>query len=99
VTTEDKQDTRAGSDPDSHESDRREDVEVKVNGRPVILRGTHATGAQIKEAAIRQGVAIQQNFVLQEELPNGTSLIIGDTDKVHLRSHLKFTAIRPDDNS
>jgi hypothetical protein len=74
-------------------------VEVTVNGRPVLLQGTHATGAQIKAAAIAQGVAIQQNFVLQEELPNGTSIIIGDADEVHLRPHLKFTAIRHDDNS
>lgn len=82
-----------------HEHSHDDEVEVKVNGRPVILHGKHATGAQIKAAAIAQGVAIQQNFVLQEDLPNGTSTIIGDADEVHLRPHLKFTAIRPDDNS
>ena len=38
-------------------------------------------------------------FVLQEELPNGTSRIVGDADEVHLREHLRFTAIAPDDNS
>ena len=96
--------------PDGHEHDENgqdeegrqhhhDKVEVTVNGRPVILHGKHASGAQIKAAAIEQGVAIQQNFVLQEELPNGTSVIIGDADEVHLRPHLKFTAIRHDDNS
>jgi hypothetical protein len=74
-------------------------VEITVNEQPVKLEGTHATGAEIKEAAIQQGVAIQQNFVLQDELPNGRSKIIKDTDSVPLREHLKFTAIAPDDNS
>ena len=74
-------------------------VTVTVNEQPVKLAGHTATGAQIKAAAIAQGVQIQQNFVLQEELPNGTSQIIGDNDEVHLREHLRFTAIAPDDNS
>ena len=74
-------------------------VTVTVNEQPVQLRGQTATGAQIKATAIAQGVLIQQNFVLQEELPNGTSRVIGDSDVVHLRPHLRFTAIAPDDNS
>jgi Multiubiquitin len=74
-------------------------VTVSVNEQPVKLRGRSATGAEIKTAAIGQGVLIQPNFVLQEELPNGTSKIIGDADGLHLREHLRFTAIAPDDNS
>jgi hypothetical protein len=74
-------------------------ITVTVNEQPVKLQGHRATGAEIKAAAIVQGVAIQQNFVLQEELPNGTSRVVGDTDEVHLREHLRFTAIAPDDNS
>lgn len=74
-------------------------VTVFVNEQPVKLEGKTASGSQIKAAAIAQGVHIEQNFVLQEELPNGTSKIIGDDDPVHLREHLRFTAIRPDDNS
>ena len=74
-------------------------VEVTVNEQPAILVGKSATGAEIKAAAIAQGVHIQPNFVLQEELPNGTSRIVGDGDSVHLRPHLRFTAIQPDDNS
>jgi hypothetical protein len=78
----------------------REDmVTVSVNEQPVILHGHRATGAEIKAAAIAQHVQIQPNFVLQEELPNGTSRIVGDNDEVHLREHLRFTAIAPDDNS
>jgi hypothetical protein len=74
-------------------------VAVFVNEQPVTLHGHTATGADIKAAAIAQGVLIQSNFVLQEELPNGTSRIVGDNDEVHLREHLRFTAIAPDDNS
>jgi hypothetical protein len=78
---------------------RKQDITVAVNEQPVKLEGHTATGAEIKSAAIAQGVHIQQNFVLQEELSNGTSRIIGDGDTVHLREHLRFTAIAPDDNS
>jgi hypothetical protein len=74
-------------------------VTITVNELPVRLEGKTATGARIKAAAIEQGVLIQPNFVLQEELPNGTSRVIGDNDEVRLREHLRFTAIAPDDNS
>src|SRR5579862_143211 len=47
------------------------EVTVTVNEMPVKLHGRTATGAEIKAAAIKQGVLIQQNFILQEELPNG----------------------------
>lgn len=72
---------------------------LTVNEQPVTLEGKSATGSQIKAAAIAQGVHIEPNFVLQEELPNGTSRVVGDADEVHLRPHLRFTAIQPDDNS
>jgi hypothetical protein len=85
--------------PEAPPHDHDNIVAVSVNEQPVQLRGKTATGAQIKAAAIAQGVHIQQNFVLQEELPNGTSKVIGDMDVVHLRPHLRFTAIAPDDNS
>lgn len=78
---------------------RERQVIVSVNEQPVKLQGHSATGAEIKAAAIAQGVIIQANFVLQEELPNGTSRIVGDSDCVRLREHLRFTAIAPDDNS
>ena len=80
--------------PDGHDH-----TVVSVNEQPVTLEGKTATGAEIKRAAIAQGVLIQQDFVLQEELPNGTSKVIGNHDLVELRPHLRFTAIAPDDNS
>lgn len=86
-------------DKDKKEGHGNHTVTITVNEQPVKLRGDSATGAEIKAAAIAQGVQIQQNFVLQEELPNGTSRIVGDKDKVKLREHLRFTALAPDDNS
>ena len=78
-------------------------ITISVNEQPVEMSGCgqdrSATGAEIKAGAIEQGVLIEANFVLQQELPNGTSRIIGDDDEVRLRKHLRFTAIAPDDNS
>jgi len=74
-------------------------VEIEVNGNPVEMAKEEASGLEIKQAAIAQGVNIQANFVLQQELPNGSSKIIGDGDPVHLHKDLRFTAIAPDDNS
>jgi hypothetical protein len=91
-----------GHDDHSHHDDaqpHQEPVTIEVNGREVTLQGGTATGFEIKDAAIKQGVSIQPNFVLQQELPNGSSEVIGDTDVVRLHPHLKFTAIAPDDNS
>src|SRR5882724_3323277 len=77
---------------------RRQTFAVTVNEQPVTLLRHISTGFEIKAAAIAQGVQIQPNFVLQEELPNGTSRIIGDQDEMHWREHLRFTALAPDDN-
>ena len=74
-------------------------VTIEVNDRKVEMLAGPATGLEIKEAAIKQDVNIQVNFVLQVQLPNGSSRVIGDEDKVPLTEHLAFTAIAPDDNS
>jgi hypothetical protein len=74
-------------------------IEIEVNSRPVDMPDKDATGAEIKAEAIAQGVVIQANFVLQQELANGSSKVIGDTDVVKLHHKMGFTAIAPDDNS
>ena len=74
-------------------------VTIEVNEHKVEMPTGPATGLEIKEAAIKQDVNIQANFVLQVQLPNGSSRVIGDEDKVPLTEHLAFTAIAPDDNS
>ena len=74
-------------------------VEIEVNGKKVQMPEGPASGLEIKDAAIEQGVGITVKFVLQQEMPNGTGKVIGDDDKVEIREHLSFTAIEPDDNS
>ena len=74
-------------------------VTIEVNGHKVEMLEGPASGLEIKEAAIKQGVGIKPNFVLQQEMPNGIGKVIGDDDKVIIREHLSFTAIEPDDNS
>ena len=74
-------------------------VTIEVNDQKVEMPAGPATGLEVKEAAIKQGVNILVNFVLQVQLPNGSSRVVGDDDKVPLTEHLAFTAIAPDDNS
>ena len=84
--------TPSASDPDKI-------VTIEVNGHKVAMPSGPATGLEIKETAIKEGVNIQPNFVLQVQLPNGSAKIVGDDDKVALSEHLMFTAIAADDNS
>lgn len=76
-----------------------QEIEISVNFKPVRMNLRTATGMQIKEAAITQGVNIRPDFVLIEDKGNGQRKIVGDTDKVHLHSGSKFEAIPHDDNS
>ncbi len=78
---------------------RLKTVTIEVNDHKVEMHAGPATGLEIKEAAIKHGVNIQLNFVLQVQLPNGSSKVVGDDDKVALTEHLAFTAIAADDNS
>ena len=78
---------------------RLKTVTIEVNDRKVKMPAEPATGLEIKEEAIKQDVNIQLNFVLQVQLPNGSSKVVGDDDKVALTEHLAFTAIAADDNS
>ena len=96
---EDNDDRHDHDDVKDLEHGKPKTVVIEVNGKEVEMAKEEVTGLEIKEAAITQGVNIQTTFVLQQELPNGSSKIIGDRDKVQLRKHLRFTAIAPDDNS
>ena len=89
------EDAKAAADPGAEPKK----VEIEVNGNKVEMLEGPASGLEIKQAAIQQGVGIKENFVLQQEMPNGTGKVIGDDDKVVIREHLSFTAIEPDDNS
>lgn len=85
--------------PKAGKGPKRKEIVIEVNGKAVAMTDKEATGLEIKQAAVAQQVNIQVGFVLQQELPNGSSAIIGDIDRVRLHEHLRFTAIAPDDNS
>jgi len=75
------------------------ETEISVNERPVLVPGHEATGMGIKEAAIRQAVPIQPDFVLSEELEHRRTRVIGDDELLHLHPRMRFVAVAPDDNS
>jgi hypothetical protein len=74
-------------------------VDIVVNRQPVRIEGPKATGLQIKEAAIAQGVKIQVSFQLSEKLGDHKTKVIGDTDTVTLHEGAVFAAVADDDNS
>jgi hypothetical protein len=74
-------------------------VDISVNTRPVRIEGPTATGLQIKQAAIAQGVPIQVSFQLSEKLGDHRTRIVGDTDVVAVHEHAAFVAVAEDDNS
>ena len=74
-------------------------VTITVNEQAIDILGPRVTGLQIKEAAISQGVPMDVNFILSEELPNNRTRIIGDDDVVTVNSRSRFLAIANDDNS
>jgi hypothetical protein len=74
-------------------------VDIIVNKHPVRVGGPEATGLQIKEAAIAQGVKIQVSFQLSEKLGDHKTKVIGNTDTVTLHEGAIFAAVAEDDNS
>jgi len=74
-------------------------VDIVVNKHQVRIQGPRATGLQIKEAAIAQGVKIQISFQLSEKLGDHKTKVIGNTDTVTLHEGAVFVAVAEDDNS
>jgi len=73
-------------------------VEITVNKKYVHVQGHRATGLEVKEAAIAQGVQIELDFQLA--LVHGDHRrIIGDAEVLELHEHEKFVATASDDNS
>jgi hypothetical protein len=73
-------------------------IVIHVNEHPVRVMH-RVTGLAIKQAAIDQGVPIQVDFVLSEELADRKTKIIGDSDLIEVNEHSRFVAVAPDDNS
>lgn len=74
-------------------------VTIHVNGKPVNLESHRVTGMAIKQAAIAQGVRIQIDFVLLEELSHNRTKQIGDNETIEVSNQKKFEAIPNDDHS
>lgn len=74
-------------------------IRIIVNGQAVVMTTKHATGAEIKAAAIAAGVPIQADFVLSEVRPSGEQKIVPDDHQVSLKDGDEFWAIPGDDNS
>jgi len=74
-------------------------VTMHVNERPVTIEPRRVTGLAIKQAAIAQGVPIEEDFILVLEREHGRTEIIGNSDIVTLTSHSRFLANDGDDDS
>src|SRR6266852_6985890 len=72
---------------------------VTVNNRPVTFTEHKATGLEIKQTAISQGVSIQVDFALFEVKGQGNLKPVVDNDVVTLHPHQVFRATAPDDIS
>lgn len=75
------------------------EFQIHVNTKPVKIRGHHHTGLAIKQASIAQGVNIQTDFVLSEELSKDRIRVIGDDECIEVNEHSCFDAIPNDDHS
>ncbi len=74
-------------------------IEVAFNEGVVELDPGPATGLEIKQAAIDQGIAIELSFLLTLILPSGRDRQISNDDIVKIRPGIEFVAIPCDDNS
>lgn len=73
--------------------------EISVNRKPVEVNGPVITGLEVKEAAIKQDVAIKLDFQLAVVEADGKHRIVGNSDKVDVSEYKTFYATAGDDNS
>ena len=73
--------------------------EISVNRKPVEVKGPVVTGLEIKEAAVKQEVAIKLDFQLAVVEADGKHRIVGNSDKVDVSEYKTFYATAGDDNA
>lgn len=73
-------------------------VTITVNGQPVEMPKGEASGAEIKQTAIAQGVAIEPDFSLFLQEKDGLDPV-RDDEVVKIKKGYEFTAVAPDDVS
>ena len=93
MTTEASDDAMADKERHVHR------VTIAVNFKPVTMPERHATGLEIKQAAVAQGVNIQPDFVLFRDKGHGRRDPVRDDEQIELHSGEKFEAVPGDDNS
>jgi len=81
------------------EKDSPKAVTVKVNNQPVTFQDHKATGLEIKQTAIQQGVQIELNFNLFRVKGGGKLDPIKDNETVTLHPNEEFRATTADDDS
>jgi hypothetical protein len=80
--------------------DEKEKVTFTVNNKTVTLPKKKATGLEIKQAAIAQGVEIQEDFLLTLEAHDGEpAQTIADDREIKVEDGFEFTANDGDDDS
>ncbi len=77
---------------------RKRSVTIKVNRNDVKMPRRRATGLEIKQVAINQGVKIQLDFLLYH-IVDGAQVRIPDDKQLTLRECDEFHCVAPDDNS
>jgi hypothetical protein len=87
------------SETNGQRSDGSGSVTIRVNNHPVTLSDHKASGLEIKQGAIQQGVSIQENFNLFRVKGGGQLDPIGDAETINLHKDEEFRATAPDDNS
>lgn len=75
-------------------------VAVTLNNKPVVLASHRVTGLEVKQAAIAQGIEIQEDFLLTLEAHGGKpARTIDDKETITVNKHSVFTANDGDDDS
>lgn len=77
----------------------RTEITIKVNRKPVIMQRHVATGAQIKAAAITQGVNIKPDYVLSAKEPDGKWEVVPDDRWLRLHDCEQFMAVSPEEHA
>lgn len=91
--------TGTSEDLGTEHEQKSHSITITVNFKPVTLPTRRATGLEIKQAAIAQGVNIQLDFVLFRDKGHGRRDPIRDDETVELHRGDKFEAVPGDDNS
>ena len=73
--------------------------QVRVNEQAITLVGEQHKASGIKRAAIEQGVAIEEDFVLSIEYEPRRTRIVAEEEVLVVEEDTCFTAVADDDNS